>query len=149
MKNLLVVLVFLSVILLDCNRKQYICPAYNTYFIHDDKERHNMFLPFKIDSLNEETKISDNRLSTDSTTITFNPDNIKTSKYHPKDYSKDGKKSQPNGLVINASGKKKMRNITDIEMKTIMAKPIAQYSNVDSSSLAIPDSMYLAPHDTM
>lgn len=129
-------LTFSFLFLTTCQRKQYICPAYNTYFIHDDLERDRIFMPFKIDSLGEENKTTNNRVTTDSTVISYNPDNYTTNKFQPKkDDAKEAKKYLPNGLVVNLQGKKKMRNVTDIEMKIIMIKPQSQYSNIDSSSI--------------
>jgi len=149
MAKSLTAFVFLSLLFYCCARKQYICPAYNTYFIHDDKEREKMFLPFHVDSLGQEQTIAND--SQDSTNYTVNHEGGSTSKYQPKTMVANGnKKLQPNGLVINASGKKKLRNVTDIEMKTIIAKPTAQYSNSDSASLKPQvDSLYVAPSDTL
>ena len=141
--------VFLSFLFYFCNRKQYICPAYNTYFIHDDKEREKMFLPFNVDSLGENQTIENS--SPDSTNYTVNHESGSSSKYQPKSLDANGnKKLQPNGLVINTSGKRKPRNVTDIEMRTIIAKPTALYSNIDSASFkAQTDSMSIAPRDTL
>ena len=140
MSRIAALLVFSSLAFYCCNRKQYICPAYGTYFIHDDKELEKRFIPFNIDSLSDRNQTINNT-SPDSTSYTVNQDNGSNSKYQPKvDAEKQGaKKLQPNGLVINTnSGKKKPRNNNDIEMVTIMAKPVAQYSNIDSSGTKLP-----------
>jgi hypothetical protein len=135
-------LVFSSLIFYCCNRKQYICPAYGTYFIHDDKELEKRFIPFNVDSLSDNSNNQAiNNTSPDSTNYTVNQDNGSNNKYQPKvDVETKGiKKLQPNGLVVNSSsGKKKPRNNNDIEMITIMAKPVAQYSNIDSTNSKLP-----------
>ncbi|MDX2189205.1 MAG: hypothetical protein SFY32_05015 [Bacteroidota bacterium] len=131
-KSHILIIIFLSV--LSCQKKQYICPAYNSYFIHDDKERQKVFLPFHVDSLNESSTTIDNSRP-DTNSYVSRSESETANKYQPKLLEKDGKKYQPNGIVINSSGKKKMRNVKEIEMTFINARPISQFSNVDSSSI--------------
>lgn len=91
-------------------------------------------------------------LSADSTTyIVKNEGETTSGKMQPKSLDiKNGKKFQPNGLVFNTSGKNKPRNITDIEMKTIMVKPDAKFSGADSTvQNTTADSLIITPRDSL
>ncbi|MDX2196121.1 MAG: hypothetical protein NW207_06865 [Cytophagales bacterium] len=149
-KSILLVILFLWVSVA-CNRKQYICPAYNTYFIHDNDERLKMFMPFIIDSLGEDLSVN-NTMGYDTTQSGYGAENVTTAKFHPKSIQNQPQKLQPKtGLVINSS-KKKMRNANEIEMKTIKVKPLAKYSNADSTTAMPIDRApeeNVAPQDTL
>lgn len=133
---------FIITTLLFCAKKKYICPAYNTYFIHDIKERDKVFMPFKMDSSSSDSESEIHTNATDSNADTsvqnFDPKSGENSKFQPKvNNSKDksGKKYQINGLVTaNKSGKTKPRNISDIEMKVIAVKGTTLFSGADSTS---------------
>lgn len=181
MDKAIVKLLALLVLLYSCSKKHYICPAYNSYFIHDEGHRDELFSPFHTDTTSdayygneaadedartmevETTRVtadafwgggglkksaSQNDKNTennkdketdepakneDSGTITLNYDHP-GSKYHPKENA-PAKKKVPTGLLTAIAGKNKMRNVSDIEMKVIIVKPLAKYSNVDSSSI--------------
>lgn len=118
-----------------CSKKQYICPAYTTYFIHDQKERDKVFMPFIVDSLNESTSAID---PNDSTSFKNNKTGESSKFQLNTTNSKDKlvKKYQINGLVISSKiGKSKPRNVSEIEMKVISIKGTALFSGIDSTSL--------------
>jgi len=122
-----------------CNRKHYICPAYNSYFIHDKIIRDSKFSPFISDSLSDSyadsyTNGSDSSAMASNENLEAKDNTLVTAKYQPKE--KNQKKALPNGLLNATSSKSKTRRaVEDIEMKTIMVKPISRYSNIDSSSI--------------
>ncbi len=127
-------------LLLDaCSKKHYICPAYNSYFIHDRAVRDSRFSPFIADSvnnnydetfaINQDTTTSSNQATNDANAFAQG-----NSKFQPKE--KLLKKAQPNGLLLANNGKPKAnRGVEEIEMKIIGVKPLSRYSNVDSSSI--------------
>lgn len=132
-----------------CAKKKYICPAYNTYFIHDTKERDKVFMPFKMgDSASSQVEIRTNATDSnaDTSVQNFEPKNGDNSKFQPKTANskyKPAKKYQINGLVIaNKSGKSKPRNVSDIEMKVISIKGTTLFSGADSTSkMPVRDSL--------
>ncbi|TAF76011.1 MAG: hypothetical protein EAZ53_04810 [Bacteroidetes bacterium] len=138
--------------MLFCSKKQYICPAYTTYFIHDQKERDKVFMPFVEDSLKESTSATD----TDDTLANKNIKSNESGKFqlktsNPKD--KSGKKYQVNGLVTaSKTSKTKARNVSEIEMKVISIKGTALFSGIDSTSkepqVETPIKEEVAPTDT-
>lgn len=139
---------FFCVLAFCCTRKKFICPAYNTYFIHDQKEREQLFSPFYIDSLSQDqvdggtnaTNSDATEKSSSSFLDSFWANKKSNSKYQPKERSP--KKMNTNGLLVSESGKNRLRNVSEIEMKVISIKPISKYSNADSSSV---DSTGSAP----
>jgi hypothetical protein len=149
-KNLLG-LFLISTTMFYCSKKQYICPAYNTYFIHDSKERDKVFMPFKVDSMGSSAnEIHTNATDSDADTSVqnFDPKSGENSKFQPKvNDVKGGKKYQINGLVsANKSGKYKLRNVSDIEMKVIAIKGTTLFSGVDSTSkMPVRDSLSTEP----
>ena len=146
--NIFFITLLLWAFAMACNKKSFICPAYNSYFIHDQTEREARFSPFLVDSLSafsmeddEDASVSKKSKSTLNTMADDGSgakDELPTgnSKYQPK--SKSAKKAQPNGLLIAAAKKNKFRAIDEIEMKFVMVKPLARYSNIDSSSIQQP-----------
>ncbi len=133
--------IFIAFFLLFCAKKKYICPAYNTYFIHDQKERDKVFMPFNMgDSASSPDEIHTNATdaNADTSVQNFDPKSAENSKFQPKTSTqkdKPAKKYQINGLVsTNKSGKYKPRNVSDIEMKVIGVKGKTVFSGVDSTS---------------
>lgn len=148
----LISLFFVSLCLLFCSKKQYICPAYTTYFIHDQKERDKVFMPFVEDSLKESTSAIDN----DDTLANKNIKSNESGKFQLKTSNakdKSVKKYQVNGLVTaSKTSKTKARNVSEIEMKVISIKGTALFSGIDSTSkepqVEAPMKEEVAPTDT-
>ncbi|MFN0048724.1 MAG: hypothetical protein ACKVOU_06350 [Cytophagales bacterium] len=131
---------FSSMLLFEaCSKKHFICPAYNSYFIHDQELRDSRFSLFIEDSLsgasnqqNTDSQDTTNRIS--QNTVEQNESNSINSKFQPKE--KFAKKTLPNGLLLaNASKHKTPRAMEEIEMKIVMVKPQSRYSNIDSSTV--------------
>lgn len=125
-----------------CSKKHFICPAYNSYFIHDQVERESRFSPFIVDSLNNSNIEQGTFVMSDPTLDSTSVNNessavslVSNSKFQPKEQLPP-RKSLPTGLHISSNSKiKTVRSNADIEMKIIIVKPLSRYSNLDSSSL--------------
>lgn len=127
-------LFFVCISFVFCSKKQFICPAYTTYFIHDEKERNKVFMPFLEDSLAESSASVETADSTSNKTQkTGVSSKFQLNTVNSKE--KTSKKYQVNGLITSTkSGKSKARNVAEIEMKVISIKGTALYSGVDSTS---------------
>jgi hypothetical protein len=125
---------------MSCNKKtQYICPAYSSYFIHNEKGRDELFSPFQTDSVSNGSGDFQGTNATDPNATEASSSKLldsfwsnkssvgSGSKYKPKEIKTSN--NQTSGLLI-ATGKNKIRNNTDIEMKFVVA-----FSNVESDSI--------------
>lgn len=134
MSKLLLHIAIISIMAASCSKKSFICPAYNSYFIHDNALQSELFAPFTIDSLS----------ALESGNATASIESKGNGKYHPKEYNVE--KQKQTGLLTKWKSNKP-RNVKYIEMHVLAMKGQSRYSNIDSSSIINANSA--AESDTL